>query len=217
MRVFRAPLHFFFQLSESSPIPKTLPAMILSGTTLFPQSFLPLFIFEPRYRAMLADVLEGDRMFCIATRRDGSESAADVYTESTAGLVRACVQNDDGTAHLILEGVRRIRLTGWEETGKAYPVFSTETLESVYSSREKADEQSRQLVELVKAVVQPPSIPEDEDPLYTQLAESDNPEALADLICYRFLDGTEEKQQMIAEPDVNVRLEMLIGALSAAL
>ena len=191
--------------------------MILSGTTLFPQSFLPLFIFEPRYRAMLTDVLNGDRMFCIATKRDGSESTADVYTESTAGLVRACVQNEDGTAHLILEGVRRIRLTGWEETGEPYPVFSVEPLESIYTSREKADEQCRQLVELVRAVVQPPSIPEDEDPLHSQLAEITDPEALADLICYRFLEATDEKQSMIAEPNINLRLEMLIGALSAAL
>ncbi len=191
--------------------------MILPDTTLFPQSFLPLFIFEPRYRAMLKDVLDGDRMFCIATRKDGSESEDAVYTESTAGLVRACVQNEDGTAHLILEGVRRIRLTGKEHKNKAYPAFSVEPLESIYTSRESADDQSRQLVELVKAVVQPPSIPEAEDPLHSQLQEIDDPEALVDLICYRFLEGTDEKQMMIAEPDVNVRLEMLIGALSTAL
>ena len=47
-------------------IPDRAGVMILGERNLFPQAILPLFIFEPRYRAMLAESLESHRMFCLA-------------------------------------------------------------------------------------------------------------------------------------------------------
>lgn len=89
--------------------PERAGVMILSGACLFPQALLPLFIFEPRYRRMLAASLDGDRMFVVAMARP------DVSRESPLpvaglGLVRASVQNDDGTSNLLLQGLTRVRL-----------------------------------------------------------------------------------------------------------
>jgi len=50
-------------------VPSQVPVMILPNATLFPQMALPLRIFEPRYRQMLQDVLEGERMFAVALRK----------------------------------------------------------------------------------------------------------------------------------------------------
>ena len=47
-------------------IPNAVPVMTLPSATLFPQALLPLYIFEPRYRQMLADMLRQDRMFTVA-------------------------------------------------------------------------------------------------------------------------------------------------------
>ncbi|MFN9960803.1 MAG: hypothetical protein ACK55I_47585, partial [bacterium] len=43
--------------SGSIQLPSSIPVMALSGVTLFPNALLPLYIFEPRYREMLATVL----------------------------------------------------------------------------------------------------------------------------------------------------------------
>ena len=46
-------------------LPDEVPVMTLAEATLFPQALMPLHIFEPRYRAMLRDVLAGDRLFAV--------------------------------------------------------------------------------------------------------------------------------------------------------
>ena len=46
--------------------------MTLPNATLFPQALLPLYIFEPRYRQMLADALHSNRMFSVAMQRPGN-------------------------------------------------------------------------------------------------------------------------------------------------
>ncbi|MEY4691083.1 MAG: hypothetical protein RIT19_1408 [Verrucomicrobiota bacterium] len=90
-------------------IPDRMGVMILGEASLFPQAMMPLFIFEPRYRAMLAESLESHRMFCMAMQR------VDAVRESptriaTLGLVRASVQNPNGTSNLVLQGLIRVRL-----------------------------------------------------------------------------------------------------------
>lgn len=85
--------------------------MTLSQTVLFPQAMMPLFIFEPRYREMLRNVLEQDRIFAVAALDEEKEDAEVLetpYSIAGVGVVRACKQNPDGTSNLILQGLARV-------------------------------------------------------------------------------------------------------------
>ena len=93
---------------------KRLPIFPLTGAVLFPGMQLPLHIFEPRYRAMLRDVLKTNRLFAVA-RLDRSRSAEPGAVEpphniATLGIVRACQDADDGTSNLLLQGVCRVEI-----------------------------------------------------------------------------------------------------------
>jgi Lon protease-like protein len=90
-------------------LPERIGVMILGEASLFPRALLPLRIFEPRYRAMLADALTDHRLFCLAMQRPDAtrESPARV---ATLGLIRAAVENSDGTSNLVLQGLVRVRL-----------------------------------------------------------------------------------------------------------
>ena len=90
-------------------IPSEMPVMTLPHATLFPQALLPLYIFEPRYRKMLADSLRGHRLFIVARQRPGCERE---IPEPVAGLgfIRVAVGHKDGTSHLVLQGLTRVRL-----------------------------------------------------------------------------------------------------------
>src|SRR5205085_199730 len=90
-------------------IPQEVPVMTLPNATLFPQALLPLYIFEPRYRQMLADALHSNRMFSVAMQRPGSnrETPSPV---AGLGLIRVSVGHQDGTSHLILQGLARVEL-----------------------------------------------------------------------------------------------------------
>src|SRR5438094_10116512 len=92
-------------------IPLEVPVMTLPNATLFPQALLPLYIFEPRYRQMLADALHSDRMFSVAMQRPGSRREVPSPVAGL-GLIRVSVGQRDGTLHLTLQGIARVELEG---------------------------------------------------------------------------------------------------------
>lgn len=96
-------------------LPDTVPVMTLPETVFFPQSLLPLHIFEPRYRQMLRDVLSGNRLFAVAqldTRLSASQpdSHEPPCRIASLGVVRACQKAEDETSNLLLQGLCRIEV-----------------------------------------------------------------------------------------------------------
>ena len=98
-------------------IPREIPVMTLPNATLFPQALLPLYVFEPRYRQMLADALHSNRMFSVAMQKPGSPRGTPSPVAGL-GLIRVSVGHRDGTSHLILQGIARVEL---EEAGRTKP------------------------------------------------------------------------------------------------
>jgi Lon protease-like protein len=90
-------------------LPTEVPVMTLPSATLFPQALLPLYIFEPRYRQMLADTLKAKRMFSVAMQKPG-RSRETPCPVAGLGLIRVSVGHPDGTSHLILQGITRVEL-----------------------------------------------------------------------------------------------------------
>jgi len=98
---------------EATAIPSEVPVMTLSSSVLFPQAMMPLFIFEPRYKEMLSDVLNNDRIFAVATLDERSEDTTHFetpYSIASIGVVRACKKNSDGSSNLVLQGLARVEL-----------------------------------------------------------------------------------------------------------
>ncbi len=103
-------------------LPSLLPIFPLPNVVLFPSVFLPLHIFEPRYRQMLADALRGDRiigMVLLKGGRDDIEEPPPVYAIGCAGLVSHAETLQDGRSNIILRGIQRFRVVG-EEADRAY-------------------------------------------------------------------------------------------------
>src|SRR5438045_8556525 len=98
-------------MKEVAILPEQAPVIPLPGAVLFPHALLPLYIFETRYREMLAHALAHERMFCVALLRPESaqwKSEDDFFDVGTIGLIRACVGRGDGTSNLILQGLERV-------------------------------------------------------------------------------------------------------------
>jgi Lon protease-like protein len=100
-------------LTEAIEIPDEVGVITLRECVLFPQAIMPLYIFEPRYRKMLQDVLANERLFAVASLDESARSEADdepPFRIACVGMVRACKKNDDGTSNLILQGLSRVRI-----------------------------------------------------------------------------------------------------------
>ena len=81
-------------------LPERVPLMIFPAALVFPHTIQPLRIFEHRYRNMLTWALERDRMFCLTQLRPGSTDSTtpeDFYHLAGLGLIRASIEQDDGT------------------------------------------------------------------------------------------------------------------------
>ena len=92
-------------------VPFSLPIFPLPSVVLFPNVFLPLHIFEPRYRQMVADALAGDRIIGMVTLRQGHEDdyegSPPIYATGCSGLITHVEKLDDGRYNIILRGLEK--------------------------------------------------------------------------------------------------------------
>ena len=103
-------------------LPAIIPIFPLPSVVLFPSVFLPLHIFEDRYRQMLTEVLQGDRIIGIVLvrgERDDIEEPPPVHPVGCAGLVSHAEPLPDGRSNIILRGLQRFRIDQ-EEHSRSY-------------------------------------------------------------------------------------------------
>jgi Lon protease-like protein len=121
-------------------LPPTIPIFPLPNAVLFPGVFLPLHIFEPRYRAMVADALRGDRVIGMALLRPGWESDYEgrppIFAIGCAGLVTHAERLPDGRFDIVLKGLSRFRVVE-EEPGRPYRVARVEGLAEAAVDRDR--------------------------------------------------------------------------------
>jgi len=94
----------------------TMPMFPL-GMVMFPTMVVPIHVFEPRYRQMTKDCLEGDREFGVVLIERGSEvGGGDTRTDAgTVAKIINAQELPDGRWGLVAEGLRRIRVSRWLE------------------------------------------------------------------------------------------------------
>ena len=108
-----------------------LPLFPLPSTVLFPNVFLPLHVFEPRYRAMVADAIQDDRLIGMVLLRPGWERDYDgrppVYPVGCSGLITHVERLADGRCNIVLRGIERFRVLE-EDHGRNYRRATVEPL-----------------------------------------------------------------------------------------
>ena len=112
-------------------LPDVLAVFPLTGVMLLPGTVLPLHIFEPRYRAMVEDALEGGKVFGMIqpfTPQDDNRGpqpganvgAPDLYKVGCAGHIEKWEKLPDGRFFLQLKGVNRFRFSEELELQRGY-------------------------------------------------------------------------------------------------
>jgi ATP-dependent Lon protease len=207
-------------------LPDEVPVMTLPNATLFPQALLPLYIFETRYRQMLADALHGNRMLSVAMRKPNSsrETPAEI---AGVGLIRVSVAHKDSTSHLILQGLTRVKL-GKVVKYRPYRVQQIEPLPTPPSNDMKTGALLVTVRELLKERVllgmpfpfpfvsqAKPGTPGQPPPAFSAkevigyLDSINDPDQAADLVSCAVLAGAEDRQTILETLDVEARLRQL--------
>jgi len=135
-------------------LPPTIPIFPLPNVVLFPNVFLPLHIFEPRYRQMVEETVRGDRIIGMVLLRPGWEADYEgrpaVYPIGCAGVVTHAERLGDGRFNIVLRGMEKFRIAG-EEGGRPYRLAQVETIDepSAASCRTEMRAERRRLEALL--------------------------------------------------------------------
>ena len=133
--------------------PAQLPLFPLT-VVLFPGALIPLHIFEPRYRRMLADCLEGGERFGIALPGVDGDRPAPGAVGCTAHI-RACLPLPDGRANIVVQGEGRFSVRGYANEDRPYLVALVEGYDDVPGpapAAEELEELGRTATRYVEAV-----------------------------------------------------------------
>ncbi len=96
---------------EPFVIPNRLPVFPLPNVVFFPKTYLPLHVFEPRYRRMVADTTMGGQCIAMALLKEGWESDyygnPAIYPALCIGRIVSVQPLPDGRSNILLQGVER--------------------------------------------------------------------------------------------------------------
>jgi hypothetical protein len=191
---------------------RRIPIFPLPGVVLLPGTLLPLHIFEPRYRAMVADALEGDRTIGMAMWREagegepgGGDSEPAIHEMGGAGEIVESEKLDDGRYNIVLEGRFRFRVID-EAPPSPYRVarvveVPSRPLEDAERARVVAAA-SQSFAPLARAVGLPP-LPE----------ESLSPERLASELALRLRYTPMELQAILETDSLAGRFESVMSRI----
>ena len=197
-------------------LPERCGVMLLPDCTLFPHGGLPLFIFEPRYRKMLEEALEGDCFFAVARLLGEQEGDPENHVSpiGTIGLVRASREQDDGTSQLLIHGVMRVRFTGWY-ADRDYPYASVEPVISVSVPESQAQAAMKTLRGAVEDAIRP--LPQEvQAGVFEMLDRAEEPALMTDVICQQFIHDADLRQRLLEMNRVGDRIAVICKYLREA-
>jgi len=107
-----------FSYEDRSQLPDILPIFPLPNVVLTPNSSLPLFIFEERYKQMVQDCLAGDRYLSVALLRKGWEQESGAprpYPVAGFGRIVHASRLPNDCMDIVIQGMGRIRMLDFHD------------------------------------------------------------------------------------------------------
>lgn len=199
-----------------SDLPPRIPLFPLRGAILLPRATLPLNVFEPRYLAMVDDVMSGSRVIGIvqpSTTDDAGESPENkdalLRKVGCAGRVTAYQELDDGRLLITITGVARYSIVDEAVTAGPYRVatVSYDRFASDFDVGRGEEQVDRtNLVRVLRAYLEQNRLKAD----WTAIERAPS-EYLINALCVMSPYGPEEKQALLEAEDLKRRAEVLIA------
>ena len=187
-----------------------LPVFPLPRVALFPRAILPLHVFEPRYRAMLADSLATHRCMALALIRDDDDETPAIARVAGVGVVVRHEELPDGRSQILIRGLARVTL---DELPFVSPYRRARARVLV--------EQATPVSELERAALQAAAsgflaeVRRRDLDVELELPEGLEVGGIADLCAAHIVLDADVRQQALEELDVASRVRLVTGELVA--
>jgi len=203
--------------ADELTFPATLPVLPLKDTVVFPGFPTPLAIGQERSIKLVEDVVSGDRVLALVTvKNEEAEQPGsdDLYRVGTAAVIHKMIKVPDGTLRILVEGTRRVGLDHVVQEDP-YLVGEFAELPDELEESKEVEALTRNVQNLFGRVIGlVPYLPEE---LQIAAANVEEPSALCNLVASTLRLKTEEKQALLEQPDVEVRLREISTILNREL
>ena len=110
-------------MQNNKKLPEEISIFPLSNFIIFPESTVPLNIFEPRYVQMIDDAMKSDRMIgMVQPKKTGDLKKPNLYNVGCVGKITSFNETDDGRYLIVLNGISRFEILKEISTNKLYRV-----------------------------------------------------------------------------------------------
>lgn len=201
---------------SAADLPQRLPVFPLRGAILLPRANLPLNVFEPRYLAMLDEVISGSRVLGVvqpATDANPKESPTDPSASlkriGCAGRVTAYQETDDGRLMITLTGLCRFEIEKEEPSGAPFRtmhVSYAKFIADLSPSTGENDVDRHGLLNVLRHYLEEKRLSTD----WTAIQRASS-EFLVNTLSIISPYGAEEKQALLEAQDLKSRAEVLVA------
>lgn len=186
----------------------------LPSAVFFPDTDLPLHLFEPRYRAMAEErIVNGDGVIAIALLRPGYEADYDgrpaIHAIAGVGRVIAHRQNDNGTHDIVLRGMCRARLEELPGDERPYRLARAMPLRTTNTELPRSV-----LAPLLSCTSRIASVVRERHPEFeVGFGADDDIATIVDRIADRFVSEPPRRQRILEAVDLEERLALVTDAV----
>ncbi len=217
--ISRTETHTVLKTAASAQItvPNLLPILPIRNLVVFPGTVMPLNIGRPRSKALLDEVMPGDKVIGVVTQRDGSIDDPGIDQLNMMGVI--CVilklfKLPDQNQSIIVHGLARFRLHGITREDP-FMLGNIEILDEPLPEGKELEALTASVRLQANRVIElSPNTPDEAQQV---LAGIQSPGALADFLAANVAAETEDKQAMLEMLDVEKRLRMVAGRLATQL
>ena len=132
-----------------SPPSGALPVLPLRDIVVFPQMIVPLFVGREKSVRALEGVMKDDKQILLVAQKNAQQDdplADDLYDVGTISTVLQLLKLPDGTVKVLVEGVRRARLTGFKEIDSHFEAYAVPLDDDIVTGAKEIEALSRTVV-----------------------------------------------------------------------
>ncbi|MBB5372874.1 endopeptidase La [Acidocella aromatica] len=193
----------------------SLAVLPLRDIVVFPHMIVPLFVGREKSVRALESVMKEDKQILLVAQKNAAQddpSAEDIYNVGTVSTILQLLKLPDGTVKVLVEGIRRARITGFKETEDYFEV-SAEPVEERGDDTKEVEALSRtvvaqfeQYIKLNKKIA-----PE----VLVSVNQIEAPSKLADTVASHLGLKIAERQELLEMDSTAERLERVFNHMEA--
>lgn len=202
-----------FTYEDRSELPDILPIFPLPNVVLMPNSSLPLFIFEERYKQMVQDCITGDRYLSVALLRKGWEQESGSprpYPVAGFGRIVHASRLPNDCMDIVVQGMGRIRMLDFHDD-QPYLSATVEILRPTYAPGQSLTAQTETMKQRFLDLLDLKRVTAPE--LRTSLRLLASPLDLVFFILARLPVDPYTKQEILQTPAVTEQITRIVNIL----